>query len=379
MTVDYYEVLKLERSASEDDVRRAYRRMAKEFHPDVNPDDSEADQNFKAINEAYEVLRDPQKRAMYDRFGHAGVGRGAGPGPVGVDGFGDLGSIFEQFFGVGMGGRARSQGGPVPEQGADLRTSVHLAFEEAIFGVTRSVEVTRRELCDTCHGSGAAAGTKPMTCTACAGKGQVRQVQQSVFGNFVNVATCRECGGRGEVVAERCPACSGKGRVARTRHLDVDIPAGVDEGTQIRLNGQGDQGLFGGPPGDLYVVLEVAPHAAFERDGNNLHLELHINPADAALGTQVTVPTLGGPVPLRIPPATQSGDGLTLPGQGVPYLRRAGRGDLVVTVHVITPERLSREQKELMEALRATLPPAEVVERTSGGGSFWDKVREKFA
>ena len=198
-----------------------------------------------------------------------------------------------------------------PERGADLRTSIHLAFEEAVFGVTRSVEVTRRELCDACHGSGVAAGMKPQTCTA----------------------------------------CTGKGRVARTRHLDVDIPAGVDEGTQIRLNGQGDHGLFGGPPGDLYVVLEVEPHAAFMRDGNNLHLELHISPADAALGTQVTVPTLGGPVPLAIPPATRSGDRLTLPGQGVPYLRRAGRGDLVVTVNMITPERLSPEQRRLYNDL----------------------------
>jgi molecular chaperone DnaJ len=381
MQADYYELLGLDRSASEDEVRRAYRRMAKDHHPDLNPEDTEADTRFKEINEAYEVLRDPQKRAMYDRFGHAGVGRSAaGPG-VGTVDVGDLGSIFEQFFGFNPGsngGRGRPRTGPVPEPGGDLRTRLKLSFEQAVFGATVAIEIQRRELCEACEGSGAKAGTGKQSCPACSGAGQVRHVQQSMFGSFVSVTTCRDCGGRGEIVSERCPECAGKGRIQRPRKLDVDVPAGVDDGNQIRLNGQADHGLFGGPPGDLYVVLEVEPHAAFEREGNDLLLQLRLNAADAALGTEVSIPTLEGPFTLKVPGGTQSGDTLALTGKGVPHLRRHGRGDILVIVEVPTPERLSAEQKRLYEQLRASLPVPQIVDRGKGG-SWWDRVRQKFA
>lgn len=373
MKQDYYEVLGVERGASGDDIRRAYRNLARQHHPDVNHGDPEADGRFKAINEAYEVLKDADKRAAYDRYGHAAVG-GATRGNGGYTDFPDIGEIFEQFFGVGGRSRGRS-GAPAAERGADLKTRLKLTFEEAVFGATRSVEITRREVCETCQGSGAAPGTQPVGCVSCAGSGQVRRVQQSVFGQFVNVQTCPACGGRGEVMPERCPTCAGEGRSPKKRTLEVDIPAGVEDGLQIRLTGEGEQGRWSGPAGDLYVVLEVASHAVFQRDGNDIQVQLKLNMADAALGTAVQVPTLDGPATLQVPAGTQSGDTFRLERRGVPYLKRAGRGDQVVTVTVATPHKLSREQRQLLENLRASLAEPEVIERGKGG--FWDKVREK--
>jgi molecular chaperone DnaJ len=378
MPQDYYDLLGIARDASPDDVRRAYRRLAKQHHPDVNDSDPEADQRFKTINEAYEVLRDPDKRAAYDRFGHAGV-RGAAGGWGGRGGsysdFGDLGDIFEQFFG-GFGGRPRTTRATRAERGADLRTRVKLTFEEAVFGTTRRIEVLRREVCDTCGGTGAEGNSRPSTCTSCGGTGQVRRVQQSMLGQFVNIQTCPDCRGAGEVNARPCPACAGDGRQRRTRTVDVDIPAGVDSGIQVRLAGEGDHGRFGGGPGDLHIVLEVASHANFARSGDDLHLQVQINPADAALGAEVEVPTVDGTSVLRVPAGTQTGDTFRLTGLGVPRLQQSGRGDQVVTVFVLTPRKLTREQRDLMEQLRATLPRAEVV--TQGRGTFWDRVRERF-
>lgn len=371
MTRDYYEVLGVPRTASDDEIRRAYRQAAKVSHPDLHGGDVEVEARFKEINEAYEVLRDPQKRAAYDRYGHAAFN--GGRGAAGVDPF-DVASIFEQFFGGTMGGRPRPGSGPAPEAGADLKTRLRLGFEEAVFGGSRQVEIARRELCDTCSGSGAAAGSRPAQCGACSGTGQVRHVTQSVFGSFVNVQTCRACGGRGEVVEDRCADCDGAGRVRRTRVLDIDLPAGLDDGNQIRLSGEGEHGRFGGPPGDLFVAIEVEPHPAFVRDGNDLHLGLRLNAAEAALGTQVTVPILGGEQAVKIPAGTQSGDTLTLPGQGVPFLKRNGRGDLVLDLVVVTPERLGTEARRLYEALLGVLPAAEVMQRERG---FWQRVREK--
>jgi len=365
-------VLGVDRGADGDEIRRAYRQLARSHHPDLHVDDPEADARFKVINEAYEVLRDPQKRAAYDRFGAAGL-RGGAPGDVRVD-FGDLGDIFEQFFGIG--GRGRSRGQPMAERGNDLRTRLKLTFEEAVFGAPRTIEVLRRETCGACGGTGARAGTRPAACAACHGSGEVRHVQQSVFGSFVNVQTCPQCRGRGEVIAEACEACQGHGRLQQTRTLEVDIPAGVEDGTQIRLGGEGEHGRSGGPPGDLFVALAVQPHPIFERHGNDLHVELRLNPADAALGAEVQVPTLDQPVTLRIPPGTQTGEGFELPNLGVPYLRRAGRGKLVVATFVATPDKLSREQRDLLEQLRATLPISGVVER--GRAGFWERVRERF-
>jgi molecular chaperone DnaJ len=373
MRRDYYEVLGVARSASSDDIRRAYRRMAREHHPDLNPGDGAAENRFKEVSEAYEVLRDPNKRTAYDRFGHAGVRGAAGAGAAD---FGDLGDIFETFFGFGgaRGGRARS--GPRSARGDDRRASVTLQFEEAVFGVTRAIKVDRLEACETCAGSGAAPGSSPVRCNACGGSGELRRVQQSVFGAFVNVQTCPECKGRGETAGEQCADCAGARLVRRQRSLEVDIPAGVEDGTQIRLSGEGDQGLNGGGSGDLYVALEVADHPIFDRQRNDLHVEMWLNPADAALGAEVMVPTLDGETRVTVPPGTQSGDTLRLEGIGVPVLRGRGRGDQVVTVRVKTPEKLTSQQRELLEQLRGTLPGAHVARRNGG---FWDRVKQKFA
>ena len=374
MATDFYDTLEVDRGASEDDIKRAYRRLARQYHPDVNPDPVAADR-FKAVSEAYEVLKDPRKRAAYDRYGHAGV-RGGG-GPAGVD-IGDISDLFEQFFG-GFGGRQRARPtGPQPERGADMRLKLKLAFREAVFGVRRSVEVVRRETCEGCAGSGAAPGTAPTTCPQCSGTGQVRNVQQSVLGQFVNVRTCAECEGTGLYVATPCPDCRGRGRSQRTRALDIDVPAGVDKGTQVRLTGEGEHGRHGGGPGDLFIVLDVEPDPTFQRDGDDVLLDLRINPADAALGAEIEVPTLEGSATVQLPAGTQTGDSLRIPGQGVPHLRRSGRGDQVVTVFVKTPDKLTREQRDLLEQLRSTLPRAEVVER-AGRGRFWDRVKERFS
>jgi len=373
MSQSYYDLLGVARDADPDEIRRAYRRLAREHHPDVNADDPGADARFKAINEAYETLRDPQKRAYYDRFGSGG-GRGRG-GDDGMPDFGDLGDILSDFF--NFGGRGRSRRQPAAERGADLRARLKLTFEEAVFGTTRTIEVARRETCEVCAGTGAKSGTRPVSCAMCQGAGEVRQVQQSVFGSFVNVQTCPRCRGRGEVIGEACDGCGGQGRVQRTRSLDVDIPAGVEEGTQVRLGGEGEHGRWAGPPGDLYIGLAVQPHAVFERAGNDLHVELRLNLADAALGAEVAIPTLGEPVTLRVPPGTQTGDTFDLDNLGVPYLRRPGRGKLVVTAFVAVPEKLTREQRQLFEPLRAMLPGSGVVDRHQRG--FWERLRERFS
>lgn len=374
MKQDYYEVLGVERSASPDEIRRAYRQLARKYHPDVNHHDPAADARIKDINEAYEVLKDTDKRASYDRFGHAGVGNGA-RGGVYTD-FPDLGELFEQFF--GSGGRTRGRGGrPAAERGGDLRTRLDLTFEEAVFGVTRTVAVTRREACEPCGGTGAAPGSRPVSCASCGGTGQLRRVQQSVFGSFVNVQTCPACAGRGEVMAERCTDCGGEGRGARRRTLEVDIPAGVEDGLQIRLSGEGDHGRWGGPAGDLFVQLAVAPHDLLLRQDNDIHVRLRLSVADAALGTAVEVPTLDGPATLQVPAGTQTGDHFRLEKRGVPYLKRNGRGDQIVTVFVATPAKLSREQRQLLEQLRPGLEAPQVMGRERGG--FWEKVRERFS
>ncbi len=373
MTRDYYDVLGVPRNASLDEIRAAYRRLARSHHPDLNRDDPDAESGFKDINEAYEVLRDSEKRAMYDRFGHAGVKASTGRGPGVYTDFGDIGDIFEQFFGFGV--RTQPRGRPAAERGSHRKSDLRLDFEEAAFGVTRQVEVVRLERCEECDGSGAKPGTKPQRCETCQGTGQVRNAQQSAFGAFVNVQTCPRCGGRGEVMPERCSSCGGEGRVRRERKLEVDIPAGVEDGTQIRLSGEGDAGRWGGPRGNLYVLIQVAPHPVFERVGNDLHMQLRLNPADAALGAKVQVPCLEGSEQLDVPPGAQTGDTIRLEGRGVPRLRLSGRGDQVVTVLVSTPNSLSPEQQQLYEQLRETLPAASVVERERG---FWSRVKEHF-
>ncbi len=377
---DFYEILGVGRQADEAELRRAYRQLAKQHHPDLHGGDAAAATRFKEINEAYEVLRDPQKRAVYDRFGAAafqGGGRAAGAeSPMG--GVGDLGDLFEQLFNFN-GSRRAGRGPTAAERGESLQLKLRLDFREAVFGATRQVQVTRQETCGSCQGSGAAEGSKPVTCRTCQGKGEVRQVQQSVFGQFVNVQTCPGCRGRGQTVETPCETCRGQGRQARQQSLEVDVPAGVEDGIQIRLNGEGSHGRFGGPPGDLFVVLQVDEDPLFLRQGSDLLLALRLNAADAALGAELDIPTLEGSRRLAIPAGTQTGDQFTIEGQGVPHLRRGGRGKLVVTVFVSTPEKLASRERELYEQLRAGLPPSAVVERTGAGGGIWQKIKDLFS
>jgi len=348
---DYYEVLGVARSATQDEIKKAYRGLARQCHPDVNhaPD---AESRFKEINEAYEVLSDPEKRVTYDRFGHAG----AGAAGFGYDfGFRDPFEIFEEVFGRGFGFRTSTRRGP--RRGADLRYDLQLTFEEAVFGCEKEIEVTRHEICPECRGTGAEPGTSPVRCSECNGTGQVRQVQRSILGSFVSVTTCPVCQGEGETVPIPCSLCKGEKRIHATRQLNVTIPPGVDHGTQVRLAGEGEMGDRGGPPGNLYVVLNVEPHPIFQRRGDDILVELQINVAQAALGAEVKVPTLEGEEEVSIAAGTQSGTVLRLRRKGVPHLRKNGRGDELVLLRVVVPTKLSREQRRLLQELGKTLDP----------------------
>jgi molecular chaperone DnaJ len=345
---DYYEVLGVSRSAGPEEIKKAFRRLAMQYHPDRNKEPG-AEERFKEISQAYEVLSDPDKRAAYDRFGHAGVGAA---GPTGFEGFnfGGFGDIFDAFFG-GTATRARRG----PTRGADLRVTLTLSFEEAVFGAEKEIEVTRNETCSICGGLGAEPGSRPERCPTCHGTGEVRRVQQSIFGQFVNVATCERCRGEGRIITQPCRECRGTGRQRRTRTLAVRIPAGVDAGAQIRLTGEGDAGAQGGGPGNLYVLINVRPHPIFKRDEDDILYELGINVAQAALGAELRVPTLDGDVLLRIPPGTQSDKVFVLRERGVPHLRGGGRGDQLVRVRVVTPQNLTPEQRRLFQQLAETL------------------------
>jgi molecular chaperone DnaJ len=365
---DYYEVLGVDRSATPEEIKKSYRGLARQYHPDVS-DAPDAETRFKEINEAYQVLSNPDKRTMYDRFGHAGPG---GVGGFGVDfGFRDPFEIFEEVFGGGFGFRTSRRRGP--RRGADLRYDLALTFEEAVFGCEKEIEVTRHEVCPECSGSGAEPGTSPVRCSECNGSGQVRQVQRSILGSFVSVTTCPVCQGSGETIPIPCSRCGGEKRVYTTRRLTVTIPPGVDHGTQIRLAGEGEMGERGGPPGNLYVVLNVEPHPIFERRGDDIMVELQINVAQAALGADVNVPTLDGEEEISIPAGTQSGAVLRLRKKGVPHLRKNGRGDELVLVRVAVPQKLSREQKHLLQDLGKTLDPETVWQDKR---SFVDELRD---
>jgi molecular chaperone DnaJ len=345
---DYYEVLGVARGASEQEIKSAYRKLALQFHPDRNPNNPDAEEKFKECSEAYAVLADGDKRAAYDRFGHAGVsGAGAAPGfdPAIFQDFSDL---FGDFFGFGEmfgggGGRRRSRA----QRGPDLREDITLDFEEAVFGTETKVTVRRHEACEECRGSGAAAGKAPVTCRSCAGHGQVRYQQ----GFFSIARTCPTCQGTGSVITDPCPKCKGEGRVLRQRTIDAKVPAGVEDGTRIRFAGLGEAGTFGGPAGDLYVVLHVKEHSFFEREGNDLYCVMPISLTQAALGTEIVVPTLEGEHTLKIPEGTQSGTTLRIRNKGVPVLNGHGKGDLFVEVRVQTPSKLTKRQRELLQEL----------------------------
>ena len=375
---DYYEILGIERDASAEEVKRAFRRLAMQYHPDRNSEPG-AETRFKEINEAYEVLSDSERRAAYDRFGHAGV-EGAMGGSRGFEGFGPFGGfgdIFDAFFGAATQARRRA-----PSRGADLQVTLELSFEEATFGTTKNVVVNRTELCSVCNGLRAEPGTEPQRCPSCEGTGEVRRVQRSVFGQFINVGVCDRCRGEGLIVQSPCKHCRGTGRERVTRNIEVKVPAGVDNGSQVRLTGEGELGSYGGPRGSTYVVLNVAPHKVFERYEDDLHVLLNLSFAQAALGDEVSVPVLEPPEPgdtkaarettqtLQIKAGTESGEVLTLKGKGVPHLRGGGRGDLHVHVQVKTPKKLTSEQKKLLERLAETMD-----EEPAGAKGLFEKVK----
>ncbi len=376
---DYYEILGLAREASADEIKKAYRRLARQYHPDFNKDDAEAEKKFKEIKEAYDVLSDPQKRQQYDQFGHAGFegasggynGYGGGGFSGGGFGFGGIDEIFEQFFGGmgGMGGRRRPPG---PEQGNHLRYDMELTLEEAFQGGSRTITIPRTETCSECKGTRAKKGTSPEVCSACGGTGQQQTTRNTPFGRFISSQPCLACRGEGKMVKEPCPACSGQGRVVRERKIDIKIPPGIDDGHKLRVSSEGEAGLRGGPPGDLYIVIRVRPHKKFKRQGSDLLMEVPISISQAALGVELEVPSIEGSANLRVPEGTQHGATFRLKGQGMPHLQRAGRGDLRVTVKVVVPKKLNQRQKELLTEL-AVLNGEEVGLEHKG---FFDKVKD---
>ena len=367
---DYYEILGLQKNASDDEIKKAYRKLAMKYHPDRNPGDEETEVRFKEVKHAYEVLSDPQKRAAYDQFGHAGVEGGMGGGPRGGGGA-SFSDIFSDVFGDIFGGGGR--GGSRMFRGADLRYNLELTLEEAVFGVEKTLEIPTWSLCEACDGKGQAGGREPETCTTCNGHGDVR-VQQ---GFFSIQQTCPRCGGTGVMVTDPCGTCGGDGKNEETKELNVKIPAGVDTGDRIRLSGEGEPGERGGPPGDLYVQVMVREHPIFTRDGAHLRCEMPINVVTAALGGEVEVPTLEGRVNLRIPPGTQSGKTFKIRGKGVKPVRGGPQGDLLCRVAVETPVNLTREQKELLERFGETLEQGGR-KHTPEGSSWVDKAKRFF-
>lgn len=357
---DYYEVLGVDRNASEDEIKKAYRKTAKQYHPDLHPGDKAAEEKFKEANEAYEVLSDAEKKAKYDRFGHAGVDPNYGAGQGGYGGFGgmdfDLGDIFSNIFGGGFGGGGFSGGNPnAPQRGSDAQASVTVSFEEAAKGCEREVEFRRIEVCDACHGSGAAEGSAPKTCPDCGGRGQVTTQQRTPFGVIQTQKACSRCGGKGTIIDNPCKRCRGAGRIRKPVKITVKIPAGIDDRQVVNARGQGNKGINGGPAGDLRVAVNVRPHPIFERDGYNVWVEMHISYAAAALGCALEVPTLDGKVKYNIPAGTQSGDVFKLKERGIQSLNNRGRGDQLVRVIVDVPRSLNAEQKRLLHELDKAL------------------------
>jgi len=378
---DYYEVLGVGKGASEDELKKAYRKLAKQYHPDLHPGDKDAEAHFKEISEAYEVLSDADKRSRYDRYGFAGVdpSYGAGAGADGFGGFGgggfggfdfDLGSMFDSFFGGSAGGASRRN---APQKGDSLKATVTLSFEEAAFGCKKTIEIHRTEQCDTCGGTGAAKGSSPETCSTCHGSGQVKTAQRTPLGVFSSTQPCSACHGTGKIIKNPCKDCRGNGVVRKKRTIEVSIPAGIDDGQTISLRGQGSCGINGGPSGDLYVTVQLRPHPFFTRRGYDVMTELPVSYVEATLGAEVEVLTLDGKVRYDIPEGTQSGTVFRLRGKGIQNLNSKVRGDHYVKVNVEVPKNLNHKQKELLRAFGEALSPENHTEENK---SFWDKFKD---
>ena len=366
---DYYEVLGIQKGASEDEIKKAYKKLARKYHPDMNPGDKEAEEKFKEVNEANEVLSDPEKKARYDQFGFAGVdpNYGAGAGGSAYGGgfdFGDLGDIFGSFFGGGFGGGQRRNPN-APQRGESIRASVSVSFTEAAFGCEKSVTLERSEQCPTCKGNGCAPGTTPEICPDCHGTGTVQTRRQTPMGVFASNGPCRKCGGTGRLIHQPCPDCRGTGAVRKRKTIKVNIPAGIDHGQTISLRGQGNAGRNGGPAGDLLITVMVQPHELFRRDGVDVFCEAPITFAQAVLGAELEIPTIDGKVKYSIPEGTQTGTVFRLKGKGIPVLNGRGRGDQYVTVTIETPRNLNKEQKEALRRFSETLGESNYEKRKS--------------
>ncbi len=381
---DYYEVLGIQKGASEDEIKKAYRKMAKMYHPDLHPDDPQAAEKFKEVNEANDVLSDPQKRQRYDQFGHAGVdpsyGAGGAGGYGGFGGFGgfssddgiDLGDIFDSFFGGGMGGGRSGSDPNAPRRGSDIATSCTISFMEACKGVSVGIDVNRSEVCDTCNGSGAQPGTTPKTCSECGGSGKIRFTQRTLFGNMQSTRTCSKCGGRGKTIDTPCSGCRGTGRVQKKQTITVNVPAGIDDGQILRVAGQGNMGQNGGQRGDLNVKIFVKKDPLFERKGFDIWTEIPITYSQAVLGDEITVPTIDGNVTYNIPAGTQPDTIFRLRGKGVQRLQRDGRGDQLVKVVLEVPKNLNKKQKDALIAFSEQLTEKNY-EKKSG---FSDRLKK---
>ena len=377
---DYYEVLGVSKSATEDELKKAYRKLAKQYHPDLNPNNKEAEEKFKEVNEAYEVLSDPSKKERYDQFGHAGVDPNYGGGGYGGGGFGgfsgfggDMGDIFESLFGGAFGG-TRSANQNAPRRGQDINRNATISFMDSCKGCKIDITIDRMEKCDDCGGSGCASGSSPQVCPDCQGTGQVKVTQRTPFGAISSSKTCPKCGGKGKTITNPCTKCHGAGRMRINKKINVDVPAGIDDGQTLQVRGQGDHGVNGGPAGDLTVTISVRPDPIFQRDGYDIHVEIPITFTQASLGDEITVPTIDGKVKYDIAEGTQSGTIFRLRGKGVKKINRSDRGDQYVRVYVEIPSNLTKKQKDALKDFESSLNDKNYQKRQT----FFDKIKDAF-
>ncbi|MCF8000323.1 MAG: molecular chaperone DnaJ [Halanaerobiales bacterium] len=369
---DYYDILGVSKDASQKEIKKAYRKLAKKYHPDTNDGDEKSSEKFKEISEAYEILSDPEKRKRYDQYGHSGIGEDDfNFDDFARGGFGGFEDIFDMFFGGGRGGRSRRRG---PQRGRDLQYKLQISFEEAAFGAEKQITIPRTEVCPECDGSGAESSSDVKTCPKCNGQGQIRVTQQTPFGRFAQTKTCDRCGGSGEIVKNPCSNCNGTGKVQRRRQLTINIPAGVNDGSKLRMAGEGEAGEKGAASGDLYIIIQVQEHEIFDRKGDNVYCEIPINFVQATLGDEIKVPTLEGKVKFNIPQGTQPGTTFRLKNKGITHLNRSGKGDQYIKTKVVIPKNLNKEQKELLEEF-AEISGEEINPEKKG---FFDKVKNVF-